>query len=100
MVSISSVNISLKSFQDTVHLAPSLKWKCFGNNIQSAQVQYEWAAVKCQLSCSFDNPKVETSHSWEEGKVCLPKDTIICQRNYTKKKIMSGMNHCHLNSRL
>ena len=27
-------------------MAPSLEWECIGDNLQSAEVQYEWAAVK------------------------------------------------------
>jgi len=77
-------------------VAPSLEWECIGDNLQSAEVQYEWAAVKCQLSCSFDNPEVETLHSWREGKVSLQKGTIVRQNNFTKKETTSELSHCYV----
>ena len=56
---------------------------------------------KCQLLSSSYNTEVKTTHSWVEGKVRLQKDTIICKRNFSKKKIMFtfreiylSYNHC------
>lgn len=86
--------MTMISYRPVLHLAPSLEWECVGENLQAADVQYEWPAVKCQLSYSFDNPEVETSYSWEKGKVSLQKDTIVHQRNFNKKETMSELRHC------
>ena len=77
-------------------MASPLKWECTRNYIQSAEIQYEWPVVQCQLLSSAYNTEVKTTHSWVEGEVCLQKDTIICKRNFSKKKIMFTFREIYL----
>lgn len=79
-----------------LHMASSLKWECTWNYLQSAEIQYEWPVVQCQLLSSSYNTEVKTTHSWVEGKVRLQKDTIICKRNFSKKKIMFTFREIYL----